>query len=178
MESVKYLAFVLYEESSDLNDFLKQVEAEFGNIDFRGTPIPFDLTNYYEKEMGANLMRRLVGFESLEDASQVSDWKLRAIEFEKKFNYEQDGDDHSIKQGRRFNLDVGYLDADKVVLPSCKRGPWKIYAHHGIWLDMVFHYSKGIFSPTDWTFQDFKTGVYQKDLMLLRESYKKALHKL
>ena len=36
-----------------------------------------------------------------------------------------------------MNIDIGYMDLDKVVLPSYKRGPFKLYAGNGVWLDML-----------------------------------------
>ena len=62
----------------------------------------------------------------------------------------------------------------KVVLPSYKRGPFKLYAGNGVWLDMLLTYAKGQFHPTAWAFEDFKRNPYQHDLQLIRERYKKA----
>ena len=63
---------------------------------------------------------------------------------------------------------------DKVVLPSYKRGPFKLYAGKGVWLDMLLTYAKGVFHPTAWAFDDFMRNPYQHDLQLIREKFKKA----
>ena len=75
---------------------------------------------------------------------------------------------------RRANIDIGYMDLDKVVLPSYKRGPFKLYAGNGVWLDMLLTYAKGQFHPTAWAFEDFKRNPYQHDLQLIREKFKKS----
>ena len=75
---------------------------------------------------------------------------------------------------RRVNIDIGYMDLDKVVLPSYKRGPFKLYAGNGVWLDMLLTYAKGVFYPTSWAFEDFKRNPYQHDLQLIREKFKKS----
>ena len=75
---------------------------------------------------------------------------------------------------RNVNIDIGYMDLDKVVLPSYKRGPYKLYAGKGVWLDMLLTYSKGTFHPTKWAFEDFVRNPYQHDLQLIREKFKKA----
>ena len=75
---------------------------------------------------------------------------------------------------RQVNIDIGYMDMDKVVLPSYKRGPFKLYAGKGVWLDMLLTYAKGLFHPTAWAFEDFKRNPYQHDLQLIRERFKKA----
>ena len=73
-----------------------------------------------------------------------------------------------------MNIAVGYMDLDKVVLPSYKRGPFKLYAGEGVWLDMLLTYAKGVFHPTAWAFEDFKRNPYQHDLQLIRERWRKA----
>ena len=73
-----------------------------------------------------------------------------------------------------MNIDIGYMDLDKVVLPSYKRGPFKLYAGEGVWLDMLLTYSKGLFHPTSWAFEDFKRNPYQHDLQLIRERWRKS----
>jgi hypothetical protein len=65
------------------------------------------------------------------------------------------------------------MDLDKVVLPSFKRGPFKIYAGDGLWLDMLLTYAKGKFHPTAWAFDDFVRNPYEHDLLLIREKFKK-----
>ena len=60
-----------------------------------------------------------------------------------------------------------------MVLPSYKRGPFKLYAGKGVWLDMLLTYAKGQFHPTAWAFEDFKRNPYQHDLQLIREKFKK-----
>ena len=75
---------------------------------------------------------------------------------------------------RHVNIDIGYMDMDKVVLPSYKRGPFKLYAGKGVWLDMLLTYAKGVFHPTAWAFDDFVRNPYQHDLQLIREKFKKA----
>ena len=76
---------------------------------------------------------------------------------------------------RHVNIDIGYMDLDKVVLPSYKRGPFKLYAGEGVWLDMLLTYAKGLFHPTQWAFEDFKRNPYQHDLQLIRERWRKSL---
>jgi hypothetical protein len=143
------------------------LETHFGKIMRRGKFFPFAHTAYYEAEMGANLLRTVIGFETLISPEEILTYKLKAIEIEK--------DAADIAQHRTFNLDIGYMDADKVVLPSTKKGPFKLYAGRGLWLDMLLTYAKGRFSPTPWAFADFAQNPYEKDLLLIREGYKKLM---
>jgi hypothetical protein len=140
----------------------------FGELDHKGEFFPFCKTDYYKAEMGENLHRCVVSFEALVEADKIGLYKYKAIEVEGRLKNE--------RNGRLINVDVGYMDFDKIVLPSTKRGPFKIYAGDGIWLDMVLTYAKGDFKPTEWAFADFKENPYKRDLLLIREKYKRAFH--
>lgn len=167
-EPVKRLAFVIQNGDQWSDDFVECLQNEFGPVCYRGHWFPFDQTDYYKPEMGPMLFRSVLAFADLIDASAVVDDKIQAVVLEKKWSAE-------LGHGRRFNIDVGYLDSDKVVLPSLKKGPFKIYGRDGVWLDLVMTYAKGIFSGSPWSFEDFKRNPYQRDLVRIREIYKRDL---
>lgn len=165
-EPVQLLAFVLQKGSSwDLN-LLTLLEKTWGRLIHKGALFPFDRTDYYESEMGENLYRGVLSFEYF-----ISPEKIK-IEKETSNQLELD---YSMSQKRSVNIDVGYMDLDKVVLPSFKRGPFKLYAGDGIWLDMLLTYAKGHFKPTAWAFDDFLRNPYEHDLLLVREKFKKHM---
>jgi hypothetical protein len=109
----------------------------------------------------------MVSFQDLIDPGALPDIKQASVEIEKRLL--------DLKGGRTVNIDTGYLDFDKVVLASLKRGPYKIYMSGNIWADMTLHYEKGDFHSFAWSFADFKDGRYNTDLLKIREKYKKAL---
>ena len=139
------------------------LEADFGPMDYRG-PFPlFEGTDYYTAEMGAPLYRGWASFRGLGRPQDLPDWKWKARALEARW----------ARDGKRTrNLDVGYLDPDKLVLASCKRGPWKLYLGRGVWADMMLGYARGIFTPTAWAFADFRLGRYNKAMMTMREKLK------
>ena len=163
-EPVQLLAFVLQKGSSWDQELLALLEKTWGRILHQGKLFPFDKTNYYESEMGQDLYRGVLSFEQF-----ISPEK---IVIEKKCSNQLELD-YSSSQQRSVNIDVGYMDLDKVVLPSFKRGPFKLYAGDGIWLDMLLTYAKGHFKPTAWAFDDFVRNPYEHDLLLVREKFKK-----
>ena len=144
------------------------LESAFGIFDYRGEFRLFDVSDYYAPEMGSPLYRGFAAFRALGQPQDLPDWKWRSRALEQKWS----------REGRRTrNLDMGYLDADKLVLASFKRGPWKLYLGRGVWADMTLGYSKGRFLPTEWAFADFRDGRYNKSLLAMREKMKAGMRR-
>jgi len=165
-ERVKFLAAVLWKEPAALADALERAQSLWGALDFAGPDRPFDLTDYYETEMGKDLQKRLVSFAPLFASERLAEAKLAAIEIENALRR---------PSGRLVNLDVGYMDVHKVVLASIKYGGPKVHLGSGIYADLVCRYALGRFHPFDWTFADVKSGRYDEELVQIREKYKAAL---
>jgi len=164
----KLIAFIIAPQNSLKDTWLSAIADKFGTLEHKGEFFPFCKTDYYKAEMGENLHRCVVSFEGLAEPENINTYKNKAIELENSLKSESGG--------RTLNIDIGYMDSDKIVLPSTKRGPFKLYAGGGIWLDMILTYSKGDFKPTEWAFADFKENPYKRDLLLIREKYKRVLH--
>lgn len=147
------------------------LEAAFGPIDFRGEFLPFDTTGYYEAEFGPDLRRGWVSFRGLGDPAALGARKREAAALERQWAREGG------QGGRNWNLDIGYLDADKLVLASFKRGPCKLYLGDGVYADILLKYAKGLFEPMPWAFSDFKDGRYGRSLLAIREKMKAESHK-
>jgi len=164
----KLIAFIIAPQTSLKDAWLSAISFQFGALEHKGEFFPFCKTDYYKAEMGENLHRGVISFEGLIEPENIGAYKNKAIELENSLKNETGG--------RALNIDIGYMDSDKIVLPSTKRGPFKLYAGGEIWLDMVLTYAKGNFKPTEWAFADFKENPYKRDLLLIREKYKRALH--
>src|SRR5581483_10854505 len=117
-EPAKYFVAVLWADEEALPDAYERLSAQWGVIDFTGLDRLFDLTDYYEPEMGPNLFRRLTAFEGLRSPEELASAKRACIAIEAELKG---------PQGRRVNLDVGYLDHNKIVLASVKAAGQKIY---------------------------------------------------
>lgn len=136
------------------------LEEAFGPIDYRGSFFPFTGDTYYAAEMGGPLWRGWVSFRGLANPRDLPAWKHRTRALEALWS----------REGRRSrNLDIGYMDADKLVLASFKRGPSKLYLDEGVWADVILGYSRGAFLPAPRTFPDFRDGRYDKCLRVMRE---------
>jgi hypothetical protein len=165
-EPVKYFVALLWADAAALPKVYARLVERFGAIDVEGPDRAFDLTNYYEIEMGTDLFRRLVAFESLRGPEELVEAKLACNAIE---------DALATPQGRRVNLDAGYLDHNKIVLASAKGAGQKIYLHSGIYADLVARYAHGRYQSFAWTFPDFKDGRYDAELGAWRALYLRQL---
>jgi hypothetical protein len=165
---VKIFAGVILTREPDVDQELRRVlQARWGELDAAFGPLPFELTDYYEAEMGTGLQRLFLAFEPLQLPDSITELKIAANQVEAAF-LKPDGH-------RTVNVDVGYIDFHKVVLASTKPGPAKIYLRQGIWADMTLRYTHGQFEPFPWTFPDFADGRYDTFFAHIRTLYKTAL---
>ena len=144
------------------------LEKAFGPIEYKGPFIPFDTTEYYRDEFGPGLYRAFIGFRGLESPMVLPKDKHAASGLEGEL---------AVDGKRVYNLDIGYMDADKLVLASFKRGPCKLYLGDGVYGDLLVRYAKGRFEPFPWAFSDFQDGRYAKSLLTIREKLKSELRK-
>ena len=150
----------------DAPDLLERLESELvgriGAVESRSPVFAFDITDYYDEEMGRGLKRTFSSFEDLIDPGRIVEVKIASNLIEREFA--EDG-------RRRVNLDPGYMDFYKVVLASNKFLGHKIYLGKGVYADPTLYYDKG-WKPYDWGFPDFKSGRYYAFLTEVREIYK------
>ena len=132
-------------------------------IQQQSTELPFDKTDYYAREMGAELKRCFLSIEGLQSLESAVDWKLKTQEIENQL---------SLDAKRRINLDPGYLDFHRVVLLSGKEGAQKIYLRDGIWADPVLLKDKDGYRELSRTFADLKDGRYNDFFMQVRADFK------
>ncbi|MBN1577736.1 MAG: DUF4416 family protein [Chitinispirillaceae bacterium] len=163
---VKYLIAVLYRDGDFLVRVKKDLVARWGRIDFEGDDHPFDVTDYYEPEMGTPLQRRLLAFETLYLPTLIVEMKLQCNDLETALAYD----------GKRMvNLDAGYLDYNKYLLASAKEAGQKIYLDRGIYADLSGRYKAGKYRPFEWSFPDFRDGRYDKELLEIRRLYREQV---
>jgi hypothetical protein len=140
------------------------LESHFGKVDLVSELYPFDLSDYYEEEMGTELSRRWYSFRGLLDASHLADWKYCCVDIENEF-LDNNGD-------RNVNIDPGYLDYGKLVLASFKSAPDKIYMGRGLWAHTCLRYGHGRFTAPSHSFPDFIDGRFNDFMLQVRRSYR------
>ena len=170
-DPVKFFVAVLFTPRVDWQALRERLTGEWGAIDFEGSDHAFDVTEYYEPEMGTGLQRRMISFERLVAPESLVDAKLASNEIEKELVV----DVVVGGGGRSVNLDVGYFDLHKIVLASGKYDGPKISLGSGIYADVVCRYTEGEFVPSERTFPDFSRRLYDDEFLKIRTEYKRQL---
>jgi len=140
----------------------------FGPVDYESGPLAFDHTDYYVAELGAPLLRRLLGFSRLVPLDALKDLKLATNALERRWARENGA--------RRVNLDPGLITLERLVLASGKNFTHRVYLGGGIWADLTLIYSKAQgWVDLPWTFPDYATEDMKRRLTALRALYKTSI---
>ncbi len=136
------------------NMLLAQWDApELGRTDaFR-----FDaFTHFYAAEMGTELVKWLVAFDSPMSPGDLARRKLQTNEVESRWL-----DDTGRRQ---VNLDAGYLAIGSFVLASTKSAAHRVYLTEGIYAEVTLIYESGAYTPLRWTYPDFRQPMIAETL--------------
>jgi len=162
-QPVKYFIGALYSDQRLLEQAKQQCLDKIGVIEQLSEPFPFDVTPYYNEEMGRPIFRMFFSFRELRSPGDLALLKVSCNGIEE--NLAVDG-------SRKVNLDIGYLDFHKMILASAKYNGQKIYLDHGVYADPTLIFENGKFQALENTFPDFKSGAYSDFFYTLRQSYK------
>jgi hypothetical protein len=164
---VKLVLPVLFSNPKQLDNILNDIISLCGNIDYQSPDIDFTFTDYYNKEMGNPITRRFYGFKNLIEPEDLVDIKLASNRIEKK---------STIDNARKVNLDPGYLELGKFILATTKDQQHRIYIRNGIFEEITLFYRDGQWRHWEWTYPDFRSEIYKKELIKIRNIYKKQLN--
>jgi len=162
----KYFVGLLSGDSDLLDSVEEDLTAMLGAIDDRSETLPWNLSTFYQDEMGTGLLRRFVSFRPLVSPGGLADIKLQTheVEIRYKTSTAQGG-------GRRINIDPGYLDSGKIVLASTKDAGHRIYLKSGIYAETTLLYYHGAFQATPRTYPDYLWAETLSFLISLRWRY-------
>lgn len=132
---------------------------------------PFDMTDYYELEMGENLQRQFASFDRLIDPVELPHLKTLTNQLEIRICH----DLALPADRRRVNLDPGYLTLSKLVLATTKDFSHRVYLRDGIYAESTLHYTGGRWVPWPWTYPDYADSRYHAFFDRVRERYRLKL---
>ena len=154
---------VLIKDQERLQKVSAELETYFGTLEMVSTWMDFNYTDYYEKEMGAPLFRRMFTFKDLIEQENLHKIKLTTIKIEQKFTNEMGQ--------RKVNLDPGYMTPERFVLATGKNFTHRIYLGRKIYADLTLIYQKGAFKPLPWTYPDYQATSMLVFLQIIRQRY-------
>jgi len=160
---VKLVMSFLCSREGDFAAAFSEADRQYGPADVVSEPLPFRFTDYYEREMGGDLWRRMVGFEPLISPEQIVSIKLWANGVEAR-NLNERG-------GRRVNIDPGFLAGSKFVLVTGKDYSHRLYLGEGIYGEITLKVQQGGFAALPWTYPDYGSQPLLEILDSLRRRY-------
>lgn len=161
-EPVKIVSSVFSGRPDIVHKAITALSERLGDIDYISTVLPFDYTNYYEKELGAFLVRRFVSFETLVAPDTLPHIKLLTNSVEGKF----------MKDGNRLvNIDPGYLSQAHLILATGKAYTHRPYIRDGIYADLTLVFVKHTFRRLEWTYPDYADAETIAMFNNIRERY-------
>ena len=146
--------------AESLFDYL---EKAFGTLDMISRWLDFAYTDYYRKEMGAPLYRKIFVFKNLIQQADLAEIKEKSNEIEETF---------SIGIKRNINIDPGYLLSSRFILATGKDYSHRIYIGRKIYADLTLMYSKARgFTTLPWTYPDYASESMISFIFKVRDKY-------
>jgi hypothetical protein len=163
---VKLIIGIFLKDKSLFPSAVRMLADRYGSVDMVSRWFPFDLTDYYESEMGTPLLRRMMAFELLIRREDLTAIKVETNTLESRF---------ALDGKRRVNLDPGYVSREHVVVATGKNFSHRIYIGQGIYADLTLLFQNGVFQKLPWTYPDYCRSDMLRYLKRVRDKYVKDL---
>jgi hypothetical protein len=167
VEPAKLICGFLYRHRDLYISALEKLESLFGGVEFESEIFEFSHTDYYEKEMGADLQRCFVSFEKPIDPGRLRDLKISCNDIERQYLNDAGG--------RTINIDPGLISLAHLALASTKDFAHRLYLGEGIYGEVSMLYEDKTFTALPWTYPDYRTPEVVKFLLRVRESLKEHI---
>ena len=163
-EKEKLIIGVIYHEKSILDSAMKILTDEFGEIEDVSEEFSFsrEFSTYYDDEIGGEGLRRIYSFRELVDPARQAEIKSRTNEIEALFSI--DGD-------RKINLDPGFINHGRLMLPTTKETGFRVPLSDGIYTELTLFWARGGWQKFPWTYRDYQSERVQKFITKVRASY-------
>ncbi len=141
----------------------------YGPVDRESPDFPFDLTDYYEKEMGRGLARRFLSFARLVGPDGLAEIKIETNALEERVSEE------SGRSLRAVNIDPGYLTASALVMATAKNFSHRIPLRRGVYAHLELLFGHGEVRTLDWTYPDMRREDCRRFFLEVRAVYLEQL---
>lgn len=171
-EKVNLIIGIIYREEIFLEEAIFHLRDIFGRTDLESESFIFDVTDYYNKEMGGGLRRKFFSFERLIFPEELSDIKIKTNEIEESLKSE------AKSNGRVVNIDPGILSATSLIMATTKNYSHRIPLKNGIYAHLEFLFRKNSIQYLEWTYPDMRKEEYADFFLKARKNYLEKLRKL
>lgn len=168
--SCKLIVGLLAGRAEVLAAAAEALAALYGPIELASPQWPFSFTDYYQAQMGQDLLRQFLAFEKLIGPADIVAIKRRTNQLEEQLTERFAGG-----PARPVNIDPGYLTEGKLVLASAKGLAHRVYMDQGIYAEITLSFVHGRWVSHPYTFPDYGSGLYDGFLIQAREGLRRQL---
>lgn len=161
-DPAKLVISVFMKEKNVFDEIFDGLEEIAGPCDIISKWLDFDFTDYYYKEMGSPLYRRIIAFKPLIEQEMLASIKTRTNALENLF---------LLQGNRQVNIDPGYLLSSRFILATGKDYSHRIYIGQQIYADLTLMYTKKGFKTLEWTYPDYASTQVTDFLGKVRDKY-------
>ncbi|HQO75084.1 MAG TPA: DUF4416 family protein [Candidatus Saccharicenans sp.] len=171
---VKLICGLIFSEEVARKKAQDMLLEKFGQADLQSDFFPFNYSHYYEQEMGRNLKRYFLSFQSLIGPEQLPALKHQTNQIEKDLKLFFP----ALNLSRPVNLDPGYLKASALIMATTKDFAHRIPLTDGIYAHLELLLTKEKVRTLTWTYPDFYQPGYQQFFLEVRKIYLNQLRRL
>jgi hypothetical protein len=162
-DPAKLVVGCIMNNKADIGRLFPMLEDLFGSVDMISPWLGFAYTDYYYKEMGSPLYRKVFVFKPLIAQDELAMIKEKTNGIEAEF---------ATDKKRAVNIDPGYLVSSRFILATGKEYSHRIYIGRKIYADLTLMYSKKKgFQTLDWTYPDYASKTMISFLSKVRSKY-------
>ncbi len=170
-ERVKLIIGIIYRDENFLERAVSELKSIFGKIDLESATFRFDVTEYYNREMGEGLKRKFFSFEDLINPEELLAIKIKTNEIEENLKKEFRA------PGRVVNIDPGILTSTSLIMATTKNYSHRIPLRDGIYAHLEFLFRKDSIKYLEWTYLDMRKDEYADFFLRVRKFYLEKLRK-
>ncbi len=144
----------------------RRLSAAYGAVEDRTEIFLFSFPGRFQREMGENLKKRIICFETLVPIEQLPEVKMFTNDLEWEYR------EHHLERSRRaINLDPGYLTLSKVLLASTRNYSHHVYLKDGVYGELLLRFHRGTLRNLPWTYADYRSHLAHSFFTKVRERY-------
>lgn len=163
---VKLIIGLIFSQKQTLEKTQNLLAGKFGKIDYQSRIMPFRHTDYYRREFGEGLKRKILGFKKLIPPENLARIKNTTNKIEQKLK---------IGLNRSINIDPGYLNLSKLILATNKDYSHRIYLGKKVYAEVTLVYQGKTFCGWSWTYPDYRSPEYIELFNNIRNIYSQQI---